>query len=45
MFNILKRESTIPQNDFVLTHNIVNTELQNSFKRKILEFSENNKIN
>ena len=28
VFNILKRESTIPPNDFVLIHNIANTELQ-----------------
>jgi DNA invertase Pin-like site-specific DNA recombinase len=28
VFNIIKRESTIPPNDFVLIHNIANTELQ-----------------
>ena len=28
VFNILKRESTIPSNDEIIRHNICNTELQ-----------------
>ena len=30
VFNILKRESTIPSNDEIIRHNICNTELQPS---------------
>ena len=30
VFNILKRESTIPPNDEIIRHNICNTELQSN---------------